>query len=128
MGKKVYNLGCETNKSIKEIIQYIIEKTNSKSKIICLPKKTTLFILKILSLTKLIDFNQYHINIISSNLVLNCSRVKKDLNFSFKYSSEEIFLKAYNYYCKNYSEIKKINLSSKKRPSMRFFRFIKFLS
>ena len=128
LGKKVYNLGCETNKSIKDVIEYVIKNTNSKSEVILLPRGITLFFLKILTFFRLIDFTDYHNKILTSNLVLDCDRIKKDLNFSSKYNSEEIFLKAYNYYCANYSEIQKINSSSSKKPSMRFFRIIKYLS
>lgn len=128
LGKKVYNLGCKTNRSIKDVIKYVIKKTNSKSEVISLPKGIIVFLLRILSFLKLIDFTEYHNKILTSNLVLDCSRIKKDLNFSSKYSSEEIFLKAYNYYCRNYSQIQKINSSSGKKPSMKFFKIIKYLS
>lgn len=128
LGKKVYNLGCETNKSIKDVIEHVIKNANSKSKVILLPKGITLFLLKILTFFRLIDFTEYHNKILTSNLVLDCNRVKKDLNFSSIYNSEEIFLKAYNYYCSNYSIIQKINSSSSKKPSMRFFNIIKYLS
>ena len=128
LGKKVYNLGCKTNRSIKEVIKYVIKKTKSKSIVISLPKEITLYVLKILSFLKLIDFTNYHNRILTSNLVLDCSRIKKDLNISFKFTSEEIFLKAFNYYCKNYSQIQKISSSSRKKPSMKFFKIIKYLS
>ena len=124
-GKYVYNIGCEKVETMKETFEYLINKTGSKSKIRHFNKNLGLFILKILSFLRLINFIDYHNKILVSNIVLDISRIKKDLNFTPTKSTAELMLDAHNYYLHN------SNLSQKGsaiKPKMGFFSVIKFIS
>ena len=124
-GKYVYNIGCEKVETMKETFEYLINKTGSKSKIRHFNKNLGLFILKILSFLRLINFIDYHNKILVSNIVLDISRIKKDLNFTPTKSTAELMLDAHNYYLNN------SNLSQKGsaiKPKMGFFSVIKFIS
>ena len=100
-GKHVYNIGCEKVETMKETFEYLINKTGSKSKIRHFNKNLGLLILKILSFLRLINFIDYHNKILVSNIVLDISRIKKDLNFVPTKSSAELMLDAHNYYLNN---------------------------
>ena len=124
-GKYVYNIGCEKVETMKETFEYLINKTGSKSKIRHFNKNLGLFILKILSFLRLINFIDYHNKILVSNIVLDISRIKKDLKFTPTKSTAELMLDAHNYYLNN------SNLSQKGsaiKPKMGFFSVIKFIS
>ena len=124
-GKHIYNIGCEKVETIKETFEYLINKTGSKSKIRHFNKTLGLLILKILSLLRLINFIDYHNKILVSNIVLDISRIKKDLNFLPTKSTAELMLDAYNYYLNN-SDVKQKGSAIK--PKMGFFSVIKFIS
>ncbi len=124
-GKHVYNIGCEKVESIKETFEYLINKTGSKSKIRHLNKNLGLFILKILSFLRLINFIDYHNKILVSNIVLDISRIKKDLKFTPTKSTAELLLEAHNYYLNNSNVNQK---GSAIKPKMGFFKIIKYLS
>ena len=124
-GKHVYNIGCEKVETMKETFEYLINKTGSKSKIRHFNKNLGLLILKILSFLRLINFIDYHNKILVSNIVLDISRIKKDLNFVPTKSSAELMLDAHNYYLNN-SDVNQKGSATK--PKMGFFSVIKFIS
>lgn len=124
-GKHVYNIGCEKVETMKETFEYLIDKTGSKSKIRYFNKKIGLFILKLLSSLRLINFIDYHNKILVSNIVLDVSKVKKDLNFLPSKSTAELMLDAHVYYVNNNTDDQK---GSAIKPKMGFFSVIKFIS
>ena len=124
-GKNLYNIGCEKVETMKETFEYLINKTGSKSKIRHLNKTFGLFILKILSALRLINFIDYHNKILVSNIVLDISKIKKELNFIPTKSTAELMLDAHNYYLNNSSNNLK---GSSIKPKMGFFSIIKFIS
>ena len=124
-GKHVYNIGCERVETMRETFQYLINKTGSKSKIRFFNKTLGLLILKILSLLRLINFIDYHNKILVSNIVLDISKIKKELNFIPTKSTAELMLDAHNYYLSNSDQNQK---GSAIKPKMGFFKIIKLIS
>ena len=124
-GKHVYNIGCERVETMRETFQYLINKTGSKSKIRFFNKTLGLLILKILSLLRLINFIDYHNKILVSNIVLDISKIKKELNFIPTKSTAELMLDAHNYYLYNSGQNQK---GSAIKPKMGFFKIIKLIS
>ena len=123
-GKHVYNIGCEKVETMKETFEYLINQTGSKSKIRHFNQKLGLLFLKILSFLRLINFIDYHNKILVSNIVLDISKIKKDLNFK-PTKSTELMLDAHNYYLDNSNHNQK---GSSVSPKMGFFSVIKFIS
>ncbi len=124
-GKNVYNVGCDKVETMTETYEYLINKTGSRSKIRYFNKSLGVFLLKTLSFFKLINFIDYHHKILVSNVVLDISRIKNDLQFLPKKSTSELLLEAHNYYIKNEDNKQK---GSAINPKMGFFKVIKFLS
>ena len=124
-GKHVYNIGCERVETMRETFQYLINKTGSKSKIRFFNKTLGLLILKILSSLRLINFIDYHNKILVSNIVLDISKIKKELNFIPTKSTAELMLDAHNYYLYNSGQNQK---GSAIKPKMGFFKIIKLIS
>ena len=124
-GKHVYNIGCEKVETMKETFEYLINKTGSNSKIRYFNKKLGLLILKILSFLRLINFIDYHNKILVSNIVLDISKIKKDLKFIPTKSTAELMLDAYNYYINNSNNNQ---IGSSIKPKMGFFKIVKLIS
>ena len=124
-GKHVYNIGCEKVETMKETFEYLIDKTGSKSKIRYFNKNIGLLILKLLSTLRLINFIDYHNKILVSNIVLDISKIKKELNFLPTKSTAELMLDAHYYYVNN---IRDDQIGSAIKPKMGFFSVIKFIS
>ena len=124
-GKHIYNIGCEKVETMKETFEYLINQTGSKSKIKHFNQKFGLLILKILSFFRLINFIDYHNKILVSNIVLDISKIKKDLNFKPTKSTAELMLDAHNYYLNNSNDSQK---GSAVKPKMGFFKIIKLIS
>ena len=124
-GKKIYNIGCEKVNSIKQTFEFLKKETKSKSKIKHLNKEIGLFFLKILTKLRLINFIDYHHKIMVSNIVMDISNIKKDLNFVPSKSTEQLMLEAYNYYTGIQNQKKS---GSARKPQMGFFKIIKFFS
>ena len=124
-GKKIYNIGTDKVVNLKDTFQYLIDKTNSRSKIRFFNKIIGIFILKLLSKFNLIDFTDYHNKLLVSNIVMDISKIKKELNFSPDKSSAELLHEAYVYYINSTKENK---TGSAKKPRLGFFKLIKFFT
>ena len=125
-GFNTFNIGCSKSYSFRENLEYIVKKTNSKSKFFSLNKYLGLFILNFLILFRLIDINFYHKTLLTKNILLNVSKIKKKIQFDSKITSRDLFYSTYNYYIKNLERTKKIRSGSDKRPSLKIFNVLNF--
>lgn len=126
-GFDIFNIGCSMSYSFRENLEYIIKKTNSKSKFFSFNKYFGLFVLNFLIFFRLIDINFYHKSLLTKNILLNVSKIKKKINIDSKLSSKELFYSTYNYYVRNLNQTKKIKSGSDKRPSMRIFHLLNLI-
>jgi len=124
-GKKIYNIGTDKVVNLRDTFKHLIDKTNSKSKIRFFNKTVGIFILKILSKLKLIDFTDYHNKLLVSNIVMDISKIKKELNFFPDKSSADLLYEAYVYYI---NSTKKNTTGSAKKPRLGLFKLIKFFT
>jgi nucleoside-diphosphate-sugar epimerase len=124
-GVNVFNIGTDKVLTIKEIFEFLIKNTKSKSKLKHFNKSLGLILLKILSKLRLINFIDYHNKILVSSIIMNISKVKKKLNYHPSKNNAELLLEAYNYYI---NDLKLNTSGSGKKPEMGFFNVIKFFS
>ena len=124
-GKHIFNIGADKILSLKETFEFLIKKTNSKSKIRHFNKSIGLFFLKILSNLRLINFIDYHHKLMVSSIVMNTEKIQKVLGFKAKKSNAELLYEAYDYYINNKNNKA---TGSAKKPKLGFFRLIKFFS
>ena len=87
-----------------------------------------LFILNLLIFFRLIDINSYHKSLLTKNILLNVTKIKKKINLESKFSSRELFYSTYKYYIKNLKHTKKIESGSDKYPSMKIFNLLNIFS
>ena len=127
-GFNIFNIGCSKSYSFRENLEYIVKKTKSKSKFFSLNKYFGLFIINFLIFFRLIDLNFYHKSLLTKNILLNVSKIKKTINIDSKFTSRELFYSTYKYYVKNLKHSKKIKSGSDKNPSMRIFNLLNIFS
>ena len=121
---EVYNLGCKKNHSFKEIIEYTIKKSKSKTKIYNL--KTFFFLLIFFSKFKLININSYHLVLLNSNIVLDKSKILKK---GAKLDDNDIliFYKTFKNYLKNKTNNKLKVTGSNQKPKLKILKLLKLL-
>lgn len=125
-GKIVLNIGSDNVKSLREVFNELIIFSNKKNRIICVPRIIGNISLKIFYLLNLLSLGPYHQRMLTSNLVLDTSRIKKKLNWKPTLTNEQVLIECYNYY--KHNKNKKIeNSSSKKKPKLGIILLLKFL-
>ena len=124
-GKNIFNIGSKNVLSLKETFAYLINKSNSKSRIRHLNKRFGLTILNILSKLRLIDFIDYHNKMLVSNLVMDTSKIEKTLGLKTTKTNADLMFEAFEDYNNNRS---KDLTGSSKKPNMGFFAIVKFFS
>jgi nucleoside-diphosphate-sugar epimerase len=125
-GKYTFNIGSDNVKSLEEVFIYLINNSNSKSKIKKFPKLLGLVVLKFMYFLKIVSLGPYHQRMLTSNLILNTNRIKKTLNWQPTLSNEEMLLECYKYYLSTIN-CSKDSSSSKKIPNLKILKILNFL-
>lgn len=124
----IFNIGADNVKTFNEVYKYVIDKSNSNSKLIYFPKIFMTIAMKICYLLKISPLGPYQYKMISSNFIFDTSKIKKELNFKSTLSNEEMLFKAYNFYKNNKDEInsrKDVSVHNKK-SKMGIIRILKW--
>lgn len=126
----VFNIGSDEVKSFNEVYSFVINNSNSKSKLTYLPKKLAIWGMKIAYHLGLSPLGPYQYKMISSNFVFDTTKIKEKLGFIPTLKNEEMLLKSYNFYHVNKNEIKKRNNMSAHNviAKMGIIRLIKWIS
>jgi len=96
IGYNEYNVGAAQYGTMYDLINNLINKVQSKSRIVNLPIS---FFEKIMNLTSKIGispFSPYHSLMYGRSLYFDISKIEKELNFKPKYSSDKAILDSYN--------------------------------
>ncbi len=126
----IFNIGSDNVKTFNEVYQYVIDKANSKSKLVHLPKWFMVLGMKICYMLGISPLGPYQYKMISENFVFDTEHIKKDLGFVPTKTNEQMLLVAYEYFHKNKKEIlNRTNVSAHKSVAkMGIIRLIKFFS
>lgn len=126
----IFNIGSDNVKTFNEVYQYVIDKVQSKSKLVHLPKWFMVLGMKICYMLGISPLGPYQYKMISENFIFDTEHIKKELGFIPTKTNEEMLLTAYEYFHKNKNEIlNRKNVSAHKSVAkMGVIRLIKFLS
>lgn len=129
-GTEILNIGSDNVKSFNEVYSYVIKKANSKSRIKSLPKKFTLFGMKVAYKLRLSPMGPYHYKMIAESFVFDTSKIKKILDWKPSLTNEEMLYKAYCYYHENKNEIdsRKGVSPHRKVENMRIIHLLRWFS
>lgn len=101
----IFNIGSDDVKSFNEVYKYVIEKSNSKSKLLHMPKGFMELGMKICYALGISPLGPYQYKMICANFVFDTTKIKQLLDFKPTLKNEEMLLKAYEYYKNNKEEI-----------------------
>jgi nucleoside-diphosphate-sugar epimerase len=126
----IYNIGSDNVSTFRETYEYIISKSGSKSKIVCVPRQLTLFLMKIAYFFKLSPLGPYQYKMIAEDFIFDTSKIKLELQWLPTKTNKEMMYEAFEYFKNNRAEIKNRSQVSahKKISNMGIIRLLKFLS
>lgn len=127
---RIYNVGSDNVKILREIYQYVIDKANSKSKIKCLPKTPALLGMKIAHFLKLSPLGPYHYKMIAESFEFDTTRIKSELGWKPTKTNEEMLFEAFQYFRAHKNDLdKRQNASAHRKPAqMGIIKIIKWIS
>ena len=120
----IYNLGNNDKTNIFNTFQNFKIKINSKSSIIKLPKKTTIFILTILDKLGLSPFAPYHYKAFGESVMFKPSKAYELVNFTPKKNNVEILVDAYESFKNSNLDTKSVS-THKKTINLKIFNILK---
>ena len=120
----IYNLGNNDKTNIFNTFQNFKIKINSKSSIIKLPKKTTIFILTILDKLGLSPFAPYHYKAFGESVMFKPSKAYELVNFTPKKNNVEILVDAFESFNNNNLDTKSVS-THKKTINLKIFNILK---
>mgnify|MGYP001286951340 CR=1 FL=1 len=112
-----YNIGSEDFGTMRQALENLCEYANTGSKIYSLPRLPVELSIHFLSKLNLIPLAPYHALMYGRSLYFDISRAKKEIGYSPKFSTREMFQESYDWYLKNYSVLKNLkNKSAHNKP------------
>lgn len=125
IGYNEFNVGAADYGTMFDLINNLIIKVKSKSKIVNLPMS---FVEKIMNLAYKIGaspFSPYHSLMYGRSLYFDISKINKELNFQPKYSSDKAILESYNDFLLG-KDLINGSLHQKKVANKKLARFVPF--
>lgn len=101
----IFNIGSDDVKSFNDVYQYVINRSNSKSRLLHFPKLPMILAMKICFWLGISPLGPYQYKMIASNFVFDTTKIKEKLGFVPTLKNEEMLLRAYEFYHNNKREI-----------------------
>lgn len=113
-----FGIGSDDVRSMREIYQYVIEKSGSGSRVASLPKAPALMAMRLAHLARISPLGPYHYKMIAEDFSFDTAAIKRELIWTPTVSNHEMLYRAYRYYFQNRSEIQaRQNVSAHRRAS-----------
>ena len=126
----VFNIGSDNVKSLHDTFKFVIDKAHTKSRLVALPKKFTLAMMKLAYRLRLSPLGPYHYKMIAEDFIFDTQKIRRELAWQPTLTNEEMLWKGYQYYEENLPNLKdRTKLSAHKQPAkMGIIRLLKWLS
>jgi len=126
----IFNIGSENVKSFREVYDYVIAKAETRARVTSLPKRLSIFGMKLAHTLKISPLGPYQYKMIAEDFEFDISKIKKELNWTPTVTNEEMLYKSYKYYHDCRKEIyNRKDVSAHKQPAkMGIIRLLKWLS
>ncbi|MBO4513056.1 MAG: NAD(P)-dependent oxidoreductase [Victivallales bacterium] len=102
---EVFNIGSDNVKSFNEVYEYVIRQSHSQSRLVHLPRRPSIWAMKICFALGISPLGPYQYKMIASSFVFDTSKIKRELHWHPTKNNEEMLLTAYEYYHANKEEI-----------------------
>ncbi len=101
----IFNIGSDDVKTFNEVYEYVIKKSDSKTRLLHFPKLPMILAMKICFWLGISPLGPYQYKMIASSFVFDTTKIKEKLGFVPTLKNEEMLLRAYDFYHKNKLEI-----------------------
>jgi UDP-glucose 4-epimerase len=127
---EIFNIGSDNVKSFRDVYQYIIDKAGTKARVASLPKKLSIFGMKLAYALQISPLGPYQYKMIAEDFVFDTSKIKEKLGWQPTMLNEDMLYKAYQYYHDNIEGIReRKGVSAHKQAArMGVIRLLKWLS
>ena len=112
----VFNIGAKEFKTMKEDYQSVLNYAGFNKKIICIPAKPAIILLKILEALHLSPLYAWVYETAAKDSFVSIEKAEKILNFKPKYSNQQALIENYQWYLAHLSEFKNKNGISHRVP------------
>lgn len=127
----IFNIGSDDVKSFNYTYQYVVDHSESTSKLGHLPPHLAKLAMKTAYFLGISPLGVYQYNMISSSFVFDTSKIKEKLGWEPTLMNEEMLLRSYEYFHKNKEEIhnrKDVSAHNREADMGLAIRILKFFS
>lgn len=100
----VFNIGAKNFKTMKEDYQSVLDFAGFNKKIICIPSRPAIFILKVMEKLHLSPLYAWVYETAAKDSYVSIDKAKNILNFKPRYSNQQALVENYKWYIKHYKE------------------------
>jgi nucleoside-diphosphate-sugar epimerase len=129
-GHYTFNIGTDRISTIREMYESIIYAAKSKSRVVSLPSKLIIPMLKFLNFLHLSPLGVYQFRMLTQDFGFDITYIKSVLDWRPSLSNAEMFTKAYEYYVRNI-ELMSVGdevSANRSQAKMGIIRIVKFFS
>jgi UDP-glucose 4-epimerase len=129
-GSAIFGIGSDRVRSMREVYQAVIDRAGTGARVASLPKKLTLFGMKLAYRLGISPLGPYHYKMIAEDFEFDTTAIKRELGWKPTATNEEMLWKAYEYYRDHHDEIAaRTDVSAhKKAAPLGVIRLVKWLS
>lgn len=102
-----FNVGATEFNTVKEDLESFFKKVNSKSRVITTPAGLVKLLLAIFNILKISPLYKWVYDTADKDSFVSTDKIQKSLGWKAKYSNQEAFVRAYQWYLAHYKEVKK---------------------
>ena len=125
-----FNIGSDDVKSLSDVYRFVVKEAGSRSKVVSLPLKPTIAVMKLAHKLKISPLGPYHYKMIAEDFLFDTAKIKERLGWKPTLTNEQMLLRAYQYYSANRREIElRTDVSDHRRAAkMGVIRLLKWVS
>ena len=125
-----YNVGSDDVKPLREVYEHVIAEAGTGARVASLPEAPVLAAMRVAGALKLSPLGPYHWRMIAEDFMFDTSKIKAELSWKPSLTNEEMLVKAYQGYARDFEEIhSRTDVSAHRQPAkMGVIRLLKWLS
>ena len=126
----LFHIGSDAVPTMRAMYESVIRAAGSRSRVVSLPRKTTVALMQLAHRMKVSPLGPYHYRMIAESFVFDTRRIREELGWKPTLTNEEMMLRAFSYYRENRRAIHArtdVSAHSKAAP-MGIIRLLKWMS
>jgi len=104
-GTATYNVGAEKFGTMRETLEALCRHAGTGSRVVSVPASPAVAAMKVTSRLGVSPLGAYHALMYGKSMYFDVSRTKKELDWSAKYSNDEMFAHSYDWYLRHRDEV-----------------------